>query len=256
MTHAIQSPFMAAGYVNACGTPEARAAIATYHSNQLNDDFFCKDIVTVTPEDVIVGNGASGALELALTSLLDEDTVLLAPCPGFPLYQVIAESHGARVVHYNLIPDQGWECDLNHMESLILEEHKAMKENKIQPVVRGIVVNNPSNPTGAVYSEQHLMRIVQLAEKYHLPIVSDEIYGDMTFDGEMFHPMAKIAARLGRRVPVITASGLGKQCEILEDVLNHDFCYSVLDPLFSRYVCLGTDLVPGWRLGWIVFHDR
>lgn len=219
ITKALQSPSMAAGYINACGTPEALAAIAAHHS--------CDEpntMVRVTPEDVVVANGASGALELALTALLDEDSVLLVPNPGFPLYQVIAESHGARVMHYNLLPENGWECDLDHMENIIKAEqcHRSGKA-----VVRGIVVNNPSNPTGAVYSQHHLRGILELAHRYRLPIISDEIYGAMTFGDAVFHPMANVAARMGRSVPVITASGLGKQY-----------------------------LVPGWRLGWIVFHDN
>jgi len=216
ITKAIQSPSMAAGYVNACGTPEARAAIAKHHSN----------LIQVSPEDVIVASGASGALELALTALLDEDSVLLVPRPGFPLYQVIAESHGATVAHYDLLPDNGWECDLDHMESIILGEERKKSSPNVNKVVRGILVNNPSNPTGAVYSEEHLIQIVKLAEKYQIPIIADEIYGDMTFGCNVFHPMANVAARMGYHVPIITASGLGKQY-----------------------------LVPGWRLGWVVFQD-
>jgi len=135
------------------------------------------------------------------------------PRPGFPLYQVIAESHGARVVHYDLLPEQGWEVDLDHIDRIIGEEEaKADDTNNIK-VVRGIVVNNPSNPTGAVYSEEHLSQIIRMAEKWNVPIVSDEIYGDLTFGSNEFHPMANIASKLGYSVPVITASGLGKQCE-------------------------------------------
>jgi tyrosine aminotransferase len=192
---------MAAGYVNACGTPEARYAIASHHSDE-------SCALNVSADDVIVANGASGALELALTALLDEGTILLAPRPGFPLYEVIAKSHGASVVHYDLLPDQGWECDLHHIESILKEFN--VKEN----IVRGILINNPSNPTGAVYNEEHLMQIAKLADRYCVPVISDEIYGDMTLDGNTFHPMANVAAKLGRNVPVITASGIGKQCEL------------------------------------------
>lgn len=216
ITRALQRPAVAAGYVNACGTPEARAAIAKYHS---------VPGVDIVPDDVIVANGCSGALELALTALLDEGSVLLVPKPGFPLYQVIAESHGASVEHYDLLPDRGWECDLEHMERLILEGREG-KEDKVGNV-RAIVVNNPSNPTGSVYSEEHLADICHLARRHRIPIVADEIYGDMTFGDATFHPLANVAAKLGRHVPVIAASGLGKQY-----------------------------LVPGWRIGWIVFHDR
>lgn len=193
---------MAAGYVNALGTPQARNAIAKYHGASSMDH-------------VVVANGCSGALELALTALLDPGTVLLVPKPGFPLYQVIAESHGASVAHYNLLPSQNWECDLKHVQNVV---------SQFPPgTVRGIVVNNPSNPTGTVYSRQHLQDIVRVCEALKLPIVADEVYGDLTLNGHTFHPLAKVAAG---KVPVITASGLAKQY-----------------------------LLPGWRIGWIVFQD-
>lgn len=217
ITNALTSPGMAAGYVNACGTTDARVAIHKYHypnSSTLPKHEEDKEVVvTTTPDDIIVANGASGSLEIALTALLDEDSVLLVPRPGFPLYQVIAESHGARVIHYDLLPEQGWQVDLHHIDRIISEEEAKADDSNSKKVVRGIVVNNPSNPTGAVYSEEHLSQIIRLAEKWNVPIVSDEIYGDLTFGSNVFHPMANVAARLGYSVPVITASGLGKQCE-------------------------------------------
>jgi hypothetical protein len=86
--------------------------------------------------------------------------------------------------------------------------------------IRGILINNPSNPTGAVYSREHLCGIVELAERYRIPIISDEIYGDLTFGNRVFHPMADIAASMGYEVPIITASGLGKQCECFCDLFR------------------------------------
>jgi len=230
ITDALQAPGMAAGYVNAVGTAEARHAIHKYHypntnNTNLDDREADSNIVVTSPDDVIVANGASGALELGLTALLDEDSVLLVPRPGFPLYQVIAESHGARVIHYDLLPNQGWECDLDHIDRIISEEEENAHDVSTK-VVRGIVVNNPSNPTGAVYSEEHLMQIIKLAEKWNVPIIADEIYGDLVFGNNVFHPMANVASKLGYTVPIITASGLGKQY-----------------------------LIPGWRLGWLIFQD-
>jgi tyrosine aminotransferase len=81
-----------------------------------------------------------------------------------------------------------------------------------------------------VYSAEHLQEIVQVCEKHHLPIVADEVYGDLVlddFNGQAFVPVATVAARLGRQVPIITASGIGKQF-----------------------------LLPGWRVGWICFQDK
>ena len=141
------------------------------------------------------------------------------PRPGFPLYQVIAESHGASVLHYDLLPEKGWEVDLGHVESLVVyaRDHSDSTEDGEGRGgdVGGIVVNNPGNPTGAVYRRGHLEDVADVAARLRVTIVADEVYGDMVFGGRTFHPMADVAAGLGRRVPVITASGLGKQCECL-----------------------------------------
>mmetsp|Transcript_19314 Transcript_19314/g.27523 ORF Transcript_19314/g.27523 Transcript_19314/m.27523 type:complete len:496 (-) Transcript_19314:167-1654(-) len=214
------------GYANACGSTEAREAIAHYYSIPE---------YTLTQDDVVIANGCSGALELALTAMLDttgttNGSTILLPQPGFPLYQVIAESHGCRVKYYRLDPVNNWQVDLNHLEYLL--------DNGKNDDVRGIVINNPSNPCGCVYSVQHLQDILILAGKYQLPILSDEVYGDITFHGATYHPLSHVAARLKQNngisttrghivvPPVITASGLGKQF-----------------------------LVPGWRVGWLIFHD-
>ncbi len=203
----LESPH-AAAYANACGTPDARAAIAKHHS--YNE-------ATIGPENVIVANGCSGALDLALNSLLDVGTTLLVPQPGFPLYEEIAKSIGANVVHFHLNPERNWECDMEHLEAIMASHHD----------VRAMVINNPSSTTGSVFSEEHLSTIVRFAHQYQIPIISDEIYGELTFGPNKFIPMAQIAARAGRHVPVITASGISKQF-----------------------------LLPGWRVGWLTFHDK
>lgn len=199
----------AAAYANACGIPEARKSIANHHSYPEHQ---------ISASSVIVSNGCSGALELAVTSLLDPGTILLVPQPGFPHYQVIAKSHGASVVHYRLDPEMNWECDIDHLNEIMKKHGKS---------VRAMVLNNPSNPTGAVFSEQHIVQILDFARLHRLPILADEVYGDITFGHHRFHPIAQVAARVGRQVPVITASGLSKQF-----------------------------LLPGWRVGWLTFHDK
>jgi tyrosine aminotransferase len=176
----------------------------------------------VDPDHVVVASGCSGALELALTAALEQDgsSVLLVPSPGFPLYRVIAESHGCPVAPYRLrVTSEGWQVDVEHLDELLLRYGGSRN-----PV---IVVNNPSNPTGAVFSVGHLRELIRLCDRHHVPVVADEVYGDMTFAGRRFHPLAEVAASMGRTVPVVTASGLGKQY-----------------------------LIPGWRVGWIVFQDK
>jgi tyrosine aminotransferase len=231
------APMKTASYTNALGTIEGRNSIAKYHSHPY---------YAYNPNsDVIIANGCSGALELIITALLlndDEISILLVPEPGFPLYRVIAESHGAMVVPYRLLPEQKWEIDLIHLQSTIMEIQQQQYEfivtttqrqdfRKKKMCIRGVVVNNPSNPTGAVYDEQHLVEIIQLCNVYHIPIIADEIYGDLIFDNHdsknKFIPMAQISAQMGRTVPIVTASGIGKQF-----------------------------LLPGWRVGWICFQDK
>lgn len=224
----------AAGYVNACGTSDARRAIAAFHSVHLAPRQHVDHDPTLssphgkglTEDDVIVANGCSGALELALTSLLNPDDVLLVPLPGFPLYQVIAESHGASVLPYRLVESSGWECDLVQIESLVRMPTQRQRTGQQSARIKAIVVNNPSNPTGAVFSKDHLRRLVALCERLEIVIIADEVYGDLTFKPHKFYPMASIAAELGHQVPIITASGIGKQF-----------------------------LLPGWRVGWLVFQD-
>jgi len=215
---AVEKSPHAAGYVNACGTTAAREAIARYHSYPQH---------SIDADSVIVANGCSGALELALTAVLDPGTIILVPQPGFPLYQVIAESHGASVLHYRLDPDRQWEVDLDHLEQLLEQQYDQEGPRGGSKLIRGIIVNNPSNPTGGVFSKSHLAQIINFCQRHRLPIVADEVYGNLVFGENTFHPVAQVAAELGRKVPVITASGLAKQF-----------------------------LLPGWRIGWITFHDN
>ena len=184
---------------------EARRAIASQHK--------------ASPEDVIVTNGCSSALDLSLASILDPGTKLLVPNPGFPLYEELAESHGATAIKYNLDPLSNWECDLDHLEHILQDDNNEHK-------IRAMVVNNPSSH-GAVFSLNHLLQLLDFATKHKLLLISDEVYGDLTFGSNVFYPLASIAAQHGRKVPVITTSGLSKQF-----------------------------LVPGWRLGWVVFQDN
>ena len=108
-------------------------------------------------------------------------------------------------------PERQWEADIDHMEQLIDNDSVA------------IVIVNPSNPCGSVYSKQHLLDILAVAEKHNLPIIADEIYNGLVFKGQHTYPIAS----LSKNVPVLSCGGLGK-----------------------KY------LIPGWRVGWILIHDR
>ena len=115
--------------------------------------------ITLSKKDIIIASGCSGALEMAISVLLNEGDNILVPSPGFPLYQVIAESLGGNVKHYNLNPETNWQVDLQHMRSMIDENTKA------------IVINNPSNPCGSVFPSEHLYEITKIAEEYCVDII-------------------------------------------------------------------------------------
>jgi tyrosine aminotransferase len=191
------------GYINSAGAVPARKAVAEFMSVK-------EEGVVYKPEDVVIASGCSGALEVCLTGLLDEGTNLLVPNPGFCLYQVIAEAHGAGVKFYNLKAENNWEADLQDMEA------------QIDDNTRAILVNNPSNPCGSVYSKEHLLAIIDIAERHHIPIVADEIYGNLCFEGHKMYPMASLT----KKVPVLTAGGIAKEF-----------------------------IVPGWRVGWFTIWD-
>ncbi|KAK1948187.1 Tyrosine aminotransferase [Phytophthora citrophthora] len=190
------------GYIHSAGSEAARAAIAQHYGNMR---------APLTMDDIIIASGCSGAIEIALRGLLNPGDNILLPKPGFPLYQALCEAQKIECRFYNLKPECNWEVDLEHMQSLVNENTKA------------ILVNNPSNPCGSVYSKPHLENILALAESNKIPIIADEIYGDMVFGSNVFFPIASLT----KTVPVVAVGGLAKQF-----------------------------LIPGWRVGWVMVHDR
>jgi len=189
------------GYAPSTGYVEARQAVAEHIGDGISSD------------DVILCSGCSCSLDLCISAVANPGQNILVPRPGFPLYTTLANGLGIKTKEYNLLPEQDWQVDLDHMESMIDENTVA------------ILVNNPSNPCGSVFDEDHLTEILKIAEEYCLLIIADEIYEHFVFNGseKSYTPIAK----LSKNVPVLSCGGLTK-----------------------RY------LVPGWRLGWITLHDR
>lgn len=189
------------GYGPSVGLVSARKAVALTQ---------CFDDYKVSEENVIIASGCSGALELVISVLVNPGDNILIPCPGFSLYQVLVDSLLGNVKKYNLLPNNNWECDLQHMESLIDNKTKA------------ILINNPSNPCGSNFSKEHLLNIIEIAKKYNLPIIADEIYGGVVFHGN-FTPIHSLTCD----IPIFTVGGIAKEF-----------------------------VVPGWRVGWVIVHDR
>ncbi len=130
-------------------------------------------------QDVVMTSSCSGAMDITTTVLCNPGQSLLLPTPCFGLWQTLAVARGVVVKYYNLLPERSWEADLESLESAIDDTTAA------------IVVVNPSNPCGSVYSREHLLDIVALAHKHRLPIIADEIY-DGIVSGRLVLTVTKI----------------------------------------------------------------
>jgi alanine-synthesizing transaminase len=158
-------------------------------------------------QSVFITAGVSEGVDICLTALVNPGENVLTPCPGYPLYSAVLAKLEAQLNPYRMDEDEGWEPDLEHLASRVFTG------------TRAIVVINPNNPTGAVYSRRTLEGIADLARQHNLVILADEIYDELVFDGCSHTPIAALAPDL----PVVTFGGLSKGY-----------------------------LVPGWRLGWAV----
>jgi alanine-synthesizing transaminase len=122
----------------------------------------------------------SELIDLTLRALLAADEEVLVPSPDYPLWTAAVNLNRGRAVHYPCRPERGFVPDPDEIESLVTKR------------TRAIVVINPNNPTGAVYPRETLEAIARIAEKYHLVVLADEIYDQMTYDGAEFVPMATL----------------------------------------------------------------
>jgi alanine-synthesizing transaminase len=159
----------------------------------------------VHPDRVVITSGTSEGIELALTALAESGDEVLVPVPTYPLYTAVLAKIGARAVFYRTDPARGWLPDLDHVRSLMTT------------ATRALVVIDPNNPTGATYSTDVRRALVELADRHNVPLLADEVYADLAFDG----PVAAIAAE-NPDAPVISFSSLSK-----------------------------AYLAPGWRAGWM-----
>jgi alanine-synthesizing transaminase len=143
---------------------------------------------------VFIGNGVSELIDLTLRALLAADEEVLVPSPDYPLWTAAVNLNRGRAVHYPCRPERGFIPNPEEIEALITKR------------TRAIVVINPNNPTGAVYPRSVLEEIARIAEKYHLLVLADEIYDQMTYDGAEFVPMATLV----QHTLCCTMSGLSK----------------------------------------------
>ncbi len=148
----------------------------------------------VSADEVFMGNGVSELIDLVLRALLSTDDEVLVPSPDYPLWTAAVNLNRGRAVHYPCRPENNFEPDPADIEALITSR------------TRAIVVINPNNPTGAVYSRATLEAIARMAEKHHLVVFSDEIYDQILYDDAQFIPMATLV----HGTLCATMSGLSK----------------------------------------------
>ena len=153
-----------------------------------------RGVRNVSADEVFMGNGVSELIDLVLRALLSNDDEVLVPSPDYPLWTAAVNLNRGKAVHYTCRPENRFEPDVKEIEALITAR------------TRAIVVINPNNPTGAVYSRATLEAIARLAEKHHLVVFSDEIYDQILYDGAEFVPMATLI----HTSLCVTLSGLSK----------------------------------------------
>ena len=145
-------------------------------------------------DDIILGNGVSELIVMAMQALVNAGDEILIPSPDYPLWTASVSLAGGTPVHYRCKEENDWQPDLQDIE------------NKIGPNTRGIVIINPNNPTGAVYDEDTLRQLVALAEKHNLVVFADEIYDRILYDDAVHIPLAKLT----KKVLCVTFNGLPK----------------------------------------------
>jgi alanine-synthesizing transaminase len=184
------------GYTPSPGIPAAREAVAAELESRG---------MPMNPDRVVITAGTSEGIELALTALVDPGMEVLVPVPTYPLYTAVLAKLGAVPAFYRTDATRSWLPDLEHLRSLISSR------------TRALVVIDPNNPTGSVYPPEIRRELIALAERHNLPILADEVYGDLAYDG----PVPALAS-LAPDAPVMSFSSLSK-----------------------------AYLAPGWRAGWL-----
>ena len=165
-----------AGYSDSKGIFGARKAVM--HETQK------QGITGVTLDDIYLGNGASELITMATNALLDNGDELLLPMPDYPLWTAATSLSGGKPVHYLCDEENGWMPNLDDIRA------------KITPRTKGIVVINPNNPTGVMYSDELLKQIILIAREHGLVILADEVYDKVLYDGVKHTALASLSTDL------------------------------------------------------------
>ncbi|HAQ63871.1 MAG TPA: aminotransferase [Ruminococcaceae bacterium] len=174
------------GYSDSKGIFAARKAVMQYCQ--------LKGIANVSLNDIYTGNGVSELITMSMQGLLDDGDEILVPAPDYPLWTAAVTLAGGKAVHYMCDEQNEWNPDIQDIKS------------KITNNTKGIVIINPNNPTGALYSEEILKEIVEIARSSGIIIFADEIYDRLVMDGLKHVSIAALAPD----VPCVTFNGLSK----------------------------------------------
>lgn len=210
------------GYSTSKGIIPARRAIVTRYELEVFPSF---DV-----NDVYLGNGVSELISMVTQALLDDGDEVLIPAPDYPLWTAATSLAGGTPVHYLCDEEDDWNPSIEDIRAKVTEKTKA------------IVVINPNNPTGAVYSRETLQKIVDVAREYNLLILADEIYDRILYDGAKHISIASLAPDL----LTITFNGLSKAYR----VAGYRAGWMVLTgpKSHARGFIEGLDLLAGMRL--------
>ena len=188
-------------YVNSLGVIELR--------EELSKDLKINQNLDIGVDDILVTSGVTEGINFIISSLIETGRELLIPGPSYPLYINYTNFYDGKPVEYELDEAQDWEPNIDDLRKKITDKTQA------------ILICSPNNPTGILYGEQKIKEIIDLAGEYDLPVLSDEIYDQITYDKPYVCP-----ASLSKDVPVIGLNGFSK-----------------------------THLITGWRLGYLYYHD-
>ncbi|XP_059301322.1 nicotianamine aminotransferase 1-like [Lycium ferocissimum] len=190
------------GYAPAVGLYSTRRSVAEYLSYDLPHQ--------LSPDDIFLTPGANQGIEVVTAVLARPGANILLPKPGYPFYEARAACSNIEVRHFDLLPEKGWEVDLESLQALV-------DDNTI-----AIVIINPGNPCGNVFTSEHLQEIAETAKKLGILVIADEVYSHLCFGSKPFVPMGVF----GSITPILTLGSISKRW-----------------------------IIPGWRLGWIAMVD-
>ncbi|TFG27638.1 MAG: aminotransferase class I/II-fold pyridoxal phosphate-dependent enzyme [Promethearchaeota archaeon] len=188
-------------YVDSLGVRELREEICIYERSKNNVD--------LTADDILITSGVTEGIFFIIAGLLDNKDELLIPGPSYPVYINYSKFFDGIPVEYELEENNNWEPNIEDLRK------------KITPKTKAILICSPNNPTGILYGKKQIKEIIDLAGEHNLPVLSDEIYDQITFEKQYICP-----ASLSNDVPIIGMNGFSK-----------------------------AHLATGWRMGYIYYHD-